>query len=394
MANLSLIYFWSGLAILFYTYIGYGILVFILAKLKARKSIIPITYTEDQWPHVTMVIAAYNEASCILEKMENTLQLDYPRQKLHVMVVTDGSTDETPDLVRRFDWVRTFHRPERKGKIHAVNRVMAEVDTPIVIFSDANSFLNSLALKNLVRHYQDPNVGGVSGEKRIMKKQEDNAPGAGEGLYWKYESLLKKLDSELYTVVGAAGELFSVRTALYEPPQANMIIEDFYISLRIVAKGYRFKYEPEACAEESASASVEDEWKRKVRIAAGGLQAICRLYPLLNPVRYGIVSFQYISHRVLRWTLAPLSLPLVLVSNIFLASSGVRFYQILLVGQLGFYLLAALGYFYRGRRITLKGFFVPFYFLVMNLSVFAGFVRFISGRQSVVWEKTTRSLAG
>jgi cellulose synthase/poly-beta-1,6-N-acetylglucosamine synthase-like glycosyltransferase len=268
---------------------------------------------------------------------------------------------------------------------------MKFVQTPFVVFCDANTLLNRQALRNIVKHYQDETVGGVAGEKRIFKKEEDNASGAGEGLYWKYESFLKKKDSDVYSVVGAAGELFSVRTELYEPPAENMIIEDFYLSLSIAAKGFRFIYEPDAFAVETASASVREEWKRKVRICAGGFQAMGKLRNLLNPFRHGILSFQYISHRVLRWTLAPLFLPIVLLSNMWLALNVSHFYTLLLSGQVAFLILAALGYWYRDKKIGIKGFFVPYYFLVMNMAVYAGFMRYRKGQQSVVWEKAQRA---
>jgi cellulose synthase/poly-beta-1,6-N-acetylglucosamine synthase-like glycosyltransferase len=243
----------------------------------------------------------------------------------------------------------------------------------------------------MVRHYEDANVGGVAGEKRIFKKNEDNASGAGEGLYWKYESFLKKKDSEVYSVVGAAGELFSVRTELFEEPAENIIIEDFYLSLSIAAKGYRFIYEPEACATETASASVAEEWKRKVRISAGGFQAMIKLSHLLNPFKYGILSFQYISHRVLRWTLAPLFLPIVFLSNLYLAIEGSEFYTLTMLAQIGFYLIALVGYFNKDKKISIKGFFVPYYFCVMNFSVYAGLLRYLKGNQSVIWEKSQRA---
>jgi biofilm PGA synthesis N-glycosyltransferase PgaC len=389
MTDSLIITFWLSTAILVYTYLGYGVLVYVLARLKARKG--PPEPADADLPELTVVIAAYNEADYIEHKILNTLSLDYPADKLKLLIVTDGSDDGTPDIVAGYERVHLMHLPERRGKIHAVNRVMKAVDTPIVVFSDANTTLNAPALKNLVRHYQDPAVGGVAGEKRIIAKGSDNASGSGEGLYWKYESFLKKKDSQLYAVMGAAGELFSIRTALFEEPPVNMIIEDFYMSLRIVSKGYRFIYEPDAYATETASASVGDEWKRKVRICAGGFQAITRLWPLLNPVKHGVVTFQYVSHRVLRWTLAPLSLVLMLVTSATLALFGSQFYLWMLAGQLMFYALALTGYVLRDRKIAIKGFFVPFYFSVMNLSVFAGFVRFLRGRQSVVWEKAARA---
>jgi biofilm PGA synthesis N-glycosyltransferase PgaC len=388
MIQLPLILFLFGILIIFYTYIGYGFIIAILAKI--RKSTSPY-FTKDEMPPVTMVVAAYNEEQFIEAKIQNTLSLSYPKEKLTIFFVTDGSSDRTPEIIQRHPEVRLFHQHQRQGKIHAVNRVMKFVKTPIVIFSDANTFLNEDAVKNMVRHYADKKVGGVAGEKRIYKKQEDNASGAGEGLYWKYESFLKKKDSEVYSVVGAAGELFSLRTDLYNPPGENIIIEDFYLSLSVSAKGYRFIYEPDACATETASATVAEEWKRKVRICAGAFQAMILLRHLLNPFKYGMLSFQYVSHRVLRWTLAPLFLPVVFICNIILATEGSQFFVLALIGQILFYFIAWLGYVNRERRISIKGFFVPYYFCVMNLSVYAGLVRFLKGKQSVIWEKSQRA---
>ncbi len=382
--------FWITLSIVLYTYVGYGIIIYILAKVfPFKKNSLSLVYSFE--PSVTLVIAAYNEEDYIEQKIKNSLSLHYPSEKLKIWIVTDGSTDSTADIVKRFQSVKLFHTPERLGKINAVNRVMKFVETPFVIFCDANTDLNADAIKNIVRHYEDEKVGGVAGEKRIFKNAEDNASGAGEGMYWKYESFLKRKDAEVYSVVGAAGELFSIRTELFEEPEKNIIIEDFYMSLRIASKGFRFMYEPDAYATETASASVGEEWKRKVRICAGAFQAMIKLHYLLNPFRYGILSFQYISHRVMRWTFAPLSLPLILISNVFLAFNAQPYYRLILAGQIFFYSIAYLGYRYQDRKISIKGFFVPYYFVVMNLSVYAGFIRFLRGKQSVVWEKSKRA---
>jgi poly-beta-1,6-N-acetyl-D-glucosamine synthase len=386
--DVMVLLFWLGLFVITYTYIGYGIVIWMLSRFKRKKQ---FHAPARELPDVTLLIAAYNEEDFIRQKIEDTLALDYPREKLSLFFVTDGSSDRTGEIVKTYPRIRHFHETPRKGKIHAVNRVMRYVKTPIVIFCDANTFLNKDAIKNMVRHYADPMVGGVAGEKRIYKKGEDNASGAGEGLYWKYESFLKRKDSEVYSVVGAAGELFSLRTELYEEPDENMIIEDFYLSLNVAAKGFRFMYEPDAVATETASASVKEEWKRKVRICAGGFQAMARLRHLLNPFRYGILSFQYISHRVLRWTLAPLFLPVIFVSNLLLSLDGSWFFTLTMTAQALFYTLAFLGFLCRDRKISIKGFFVPYYFCVMNFSVYAGFIRYLRGKQSVVWDKARRA---
>lgn len=379
------------LFIVFYTYLGYGMILFLLVKLKALFSPknLPVQ-TDASLPEVTVLVAAYNEEDFIAEKINNCLAFDYPKDKIRFLFVTDGSNDGTPDVVKKFPQVQLLHSPERKGKIAATNRAMPFVQTPIVVFTDANTIVNKEAIRNMVRHYQSENVGVVAGEKRISVKEKDAASGAGEGIYWKYESKLKKWDSELYSVVGAAGELFSIRTALFAPVPADTIVEDFFMTLTIAKKGYRIVYEPEACAMEGPSATVGEELKRKIRIAAGGMQAVARLSGLLNPFRYGILSFQYISHRVLRWTLAPLSLPILFLTNLALAFTGSLFFQAFLSLQILFYLLVLVGFLLEQRKIKLKVFFVPYYFFIMNYAVYMGFLRAIKGSQSVLWERAKR----
>ena len=385
--------FFLCLALIVYTYIGYGLLLFLLIKLKRIlfKPAEASNHAQQFTLSVTVFVAAYNEEEYVVEKIKNTLAQDYPPDFLTIFFVTDGSTDETPQLVSQFPGIQLFHHPERQGKIAAVNRVMPFVKTPIVIYTDANTLLNPKAVANMVKHFADPKVGAVAGEKRITVNQNDEASAAGEGLYWKYESALKRWDSELYSVVGAAGELFAIRTELFEPTPADTIIEDFYKTLRIAQKGYRVVYEPNAYALEAPSASVNEELKRKIRIAAGGLQAIYRLRALLNPFRYGILSFQYISHRVLRWTLAPIALPVLLVCNAVLAFQNNGWWSIVLIGQLLFYLLALFGYIFETKKIKFKVFFVPYYFCMMNYAVYAGFWRIMTGKQSVLWEKAKRA---
>ncbi|MEM6966155.1 MAG: glycosyltransferase family 2 protein, partial [Bacteroidota bacterium] len=305
-------------------------------------------------------------------------------------------SDSTPEVIKNYPIpdgyvLKLFHQPERRGKIAAVERVMEYVKTPIVIYSDANTFVNKDAIKNIVRHYKNPKVGAVAGEKRISLDKKGAANSAGEGIYWKYESQLKKWDSEFYSVVGAAGELFSIRTQLFYPVPADTIIEDFVMTMKIADLGYKVVYEPEARAVENASASVKEELKRKIRIAAGGIQAIGRLAPMLLPFKNPILTFQYISHRVLRWTLAPLCLPVLLIVNYYLAQTNTPFYQWMFLAQIIFYVLALVGYFLEKRKLKFKAFFVPYYFCIMNYAMFRGFFRAIGGKQSVLWERAKRS---
>jgi biofilm PGA synthesis N-glycosyltransferase PgaC len=382
--------FWISLGIVLYTYLGYpvllGILVFARKIFNPRKNSL---YSDEELPAVTVLVACYNEADILEQKIRNTAHLDYPVDRRSYWFVTDGSSDASPDIVRKHPGFEVFHETARKGKNAAVNRVMKMVKTPLVVFCDANTILNKEALKLLVRHFKDPKVGAVAGEKRVMQGGAENAAGSGEGAYWKYESLLKKWDSQFGTVVGAAGELLAVRTDLYEEVPAGVYIEDFRLSMNIARAGYRVVYEPDAYAMETASASIEEERKRKIRISAGGLVEVWHFMSLLNFFRYRWLTFQYVSHRMLRWTLAPLGLLLLGITNVLLADHP--FFRVVLVLQVLFYLVAVLGSFLKDKKIPLKMFFVPYYFLFMNVSVYQGLFRLMKGSQSAVWDKAKRA---
>lgn len=389
------IIFWASLFIIFYSYIGYGILLWIILRIKSvfsSKNREPGTgKPEPAWPAVALVVAAYNEEDFILQKIENTLALDYPKDKLELIFITDGSSDNTPAIISRYPGILLLHQPERRGKVAAMNRAIQHVQASLVIFCDANTLLNKDCVREIVKHYENPKVGGVAGEKKIMQQGKDAAAAAGEGLYWKYESFLKRLDSALYTTVGAAGELFSVRKSLFEQAPEGTIIEDFVQSLKLVINGYVVRYEPNAYAAEAPSASIKDEMKRKVRICAGAFQAMVLLKELFNVFKYPVASFQFISHRILRWTACPVALVLLLISNLLIVwLGGGIFYQVVLAGQLLFYIMGITGWIYASRNIRLKAVYIPFYFLFMNLSVFIGFSRFLRNKQTVLWEKAAR----
>jgi poly-beta-1,6-N-acetyl-D-glucosamine synthase len=387
------IIFWISFFIVFYSYIGYGILLWFLVRIKKlfAKNAASRNTVEDFTPRVALVVAAYNEEDYIVEKIQNSLDLDYPADKLEIIFVTDGSSDSTPQIVARYPSIKLLHQPERRGKAAAMNRSIRHIESPFIVFCDANTMLNKACIREIVKHYQDPRVGGVAGEKKIVQKGINTAAASGEGLYWKYESLLKKLDSDLYSTVGAAGELFSVRKELFEAAPEGTIIEDFVQSLTVCTRGYVLRYEPNAYAAEAPSASIKDEMKRKVRICAGAFQAMILLKELFNPFKYPVLSFQFISHRVLRWTICPVALVLVLMANVGLVALGAgRLYEVILLGQLVFYAMAVTGWVLANREIRVKLLYIPFYFLFMNFAVFLGFRRFLQNKQSVLWEKAAR----
>lgn len=380
--------------IVFYTYLGYGILIWLLVKVKELFYPYNKETSTFELPEVTLLIAAYNEESIVDEKMDNIRLLDYPKDKLHVIWVADGSTDNTMKKLAPYTDTQVLFQPERKGKTAAINRSMPYINTPIVVFSDANAILNSESIKEIVSLFADKRVGCVAAEKRISTQSKDTASSSGEGFYWRYESFLKDLDSRLYSVVGAAGELYAIRRDLFEPIPNDTLLDDFVLSLKIAQKGYKIAYCPQAYATEYSSESMQEEEKRKVRIAAGGLQSVWRLRSLLNVFRYRLLSFQYISHRVLRWTITPFALlalfPLNILLCIYSSPTYVPFYVILLIMQCTFYLLAFLGYMYSRKEIRHKILFIPYYFLFMNLNVFRAYSYLLRKNNTGIWEKAKR----
>ncbi len=381
--------FWFGLFIVFYTYIGYGILLYLIVHIKEtvkKKAIHPLPAS---LPDVTLFIAAYNEEDIVRQKMENCRDLSYPSDKLRIVWVTDGSDDHTNERLAAYEDVSVFFTPERKGKTEALNRGMQYVSTPYVVFTDANTMLNTEAIKEIVRCFSNPKVGCVAGEKRVDTQSAQGAT-AGEGFYWKYESALKDLDDRLYSAVGAAGELFAIQTRLFEQMPSDTLLDDFILSLRIAAKGYKIAYCKEAYATETTSLNMKEEEKRKIRIAAGGLQSVWRLRGLFNIFRYGMLSFQYISHRVLRWTLTPLMLFLLLPVNLILALSGNPFYIGTLTLQLLFYVAAYAGYRMEQRNLRNKLLFIPYYFIFMNVNVIRGFFYLNKNKGNGAWSKAKR----
>jgi poly-beta-1,6-N-acetyl-D-glucosamine synthase len=383
------ILFWVSLFIVFYAFLGYGLVLYFLVKLKLYFESPKLSGISNYTSAVSLVIPCYNESDIIREKVLNSLTLDYDKDKLRLYFITDGSTDDFREVLAEFPEVMLLHEDRRGGKTAAENRAMKLVNTPIVIFSDANTLLNKDAVKNIVRHFEKEDVGCVSGEKRVLSDEKDTASAAGEGIYWKYESFLKTLDSQLYSAVGAAGELVAFRTSLYEDLPEDTILDDFMQSMLIASKGFKIIYEPDAYALESGSASVAEELKRKIRISAGGWQSMTRLWDKITPFSQPLLYFQYLSHRVLRWTVTPFLLIFIFVINFFLLDSG-WVYALILIGQIAFYLAAALGYFLENRQIRMKILFVPYYFCVMNYAVIAGLFRFLKGGQKGTWEKAKR----
>ena len=378
---MTVTFFWLCLAIVVYTYIGYGIVLYLLVFIKrlATKAKPLADISDDCLPEVTLMVCAYNEEDIIAEKMANTHLLDYPADRLHLVWVTDGSTDNTNTLLSAYPEVEIVYSPERRGKAAALKHGIKEVKTEIVMMTDANTMLNPGAVREIVRLMQDPKVGCVSGEKKVMAKRDSDEAAQGEGLYWKYESTLKRLDGELYSAMGAAGELCVIRRQLMTDIPDDTLLDDFIISMEIVRTGYKIAYTSKAYAMEYGSADLHEESKRKRRIAAGGLQSCWRLRSLMNPLRYPVVAFQFVSHRVLRWTITPVCLFALIPLNTILVLSGEGIiYTVIWVLQILFYASAA-----AGLRISK-------YFVFMNLNVFRG-MAYLFNNTSGMWEKAKRA---
>ena len=389
------ILFWAMLLIVFYTYLGYGILLYMIIRLKRlfagapREAAVP---ADDQLPTITLLICAYNEEDVVAEKMANTLAIDYPREKFRIMWVTDGSTDRTNELLAAYPEVDVVFSPERRGKSAALKHGLQELKTRYVAFTDANTMINPGALKEIARLFMDPTIGCVSGEKRVAARKEGQMAAEGEGLYWRYESTLKRWDSELYSAMGAAGELYAIDPQLVREVPDTALLDDFMMSMYVVEDGKRIAYTPDAYAQEYGSANIFEESKRKRRIAAGGLQSIWWLRSLLNPIKHPLVSFQYISHRVLRWSVTPIAMIILLGINVLLSTlrAGL-FYEIVLVLQLLFYLAAFLGWWLARRGVKNKLLYTAYYFVFMNLNVFRGMAYLCKHNNSGAWEKAKRS---
>lgn len=381
--------FWISLCVIIYTYLGYPFLVYLLNSLFKK----PKRSYPEHFPNITILIPCFNEQDFVKQKIENLLSVDYPADKLEIVFVTDGSTDDTNEIISSYipnqrSKIKLSYSPERKGKQHAVNRVMPELNGDIIVFNDCNTTINSDFLQFMIPHFTNPEVGVVTGEKKIIVKEKDEVVSSGEGMYWKYECWLKQLDSDFHSTIGSPGELFAVRKELYRPVPESISIEDFYLSMSITTDGFKNIYESRAVASELSSASLEDELIRKRRIASGAYRTILQ-YTDIYKFKHLKLLFLYISHRVLRWTLAPISLVVVLVSNAFLIGQS-PLYNLFFSLQILFYTLALLGWLFHKTKTRIFAFYIPFYFIFMNLGLYLGFLDFLRGKRNVIWKKAKR----
>lgn len=377
--------------LIFYSYFGYTAILLVFSLFKKKKKYAHLN--DKDLPEVTHVIAAFNEEDVIPDKINNCNTINYPKDKIVHLWITDGSDDGSLELLKNKDNIAVLHKDERKGKTAAINRAMRYVSTPITILSDANTQLSEMAIRNIIAPFSNPKIGCVAGEKRIRNIKKDKASGSGEGLYWNYESLIKKLESDFGSTVGAVGELYAIRTKLFNPPPEDTILDDFVVSMYIAKNGYKLHYQSNAYSVEESSSSIKDEMERKVRIAAGGFQVLFGGTGLLNFFKHPSLSFQYLSHKVLRWLFVPIGMIVLLLTNLILVltESTLDFFALFLSLQVLFYLLALGGYIFANSKIRFKIFFMPYYLVMMNIAQIKGLVRFLKGSQKATWDKVKRN---
>jgi cellulose synthase/poly-beta-1,6-N-acetylglucosamine synthase-like glycosyltransferase len=377
---------WMALALVAYCYVGYPLLIWACSRLFGRRrEIAPLADVE--LPQVTLLIAAHNEERWIRQRIENGLELDYPSDKLEILVASDGSRDATVEIAAGFAdrGVRILDYRENRGKATMLNEGIVEARRPVVIFSDANTFFEPTALRQLVRWFADPAIGTVCGRLVLTDPRKGRNV---DSLYWKYETFLKKCESRLGALLGANGAIYALRKDDYVPIPPDTLVDDFVIPLVSKLKtGKAIIYDEEALAWEECPPAIGDEFCRRSRIGAGGFQAMLRLLPLLSPAR-GWIGFSFLSHKILRW-LCPFLLILAFAANLVCLDSS-SLYVGLLVAQVVFYIASALGAFLPGRGLVSRLVRLPAMFTSMNLALLVGFWNWIFGHQRGVWQRTTR----
>jgi cellulose synthase/poly-beta-1,6-N-acetylglucosamine synthase-like glycosyltransferase len=380
--------YWFAFGIIIYAYFGYPIILFLLSSIfyPQKKAEAKENHT---WPSVSLLIAAYNEEKVIGAKIENCLALDYPKDLLNVWIASDGSSDKTNNIVRNYVSAnKNIHLLEfpRTGKSGMLNQAMQSLKGEIVVFSDANTEYSTDAIKRLVKHFEKPDVGCVSG--RLFYRNPGNTiSGKGESIYWKYETALKQMESKLGYVAGANGAIYAIRRDLFEtfPPRA--INDDFTLSMKIVMKGFKSLYDENAIVYEDGAPTMQSEFNRHVRDGAGHYIAVVHLLGLLNPLM-GLRSFIYWSHRIFRWMI-PFLLILLFMVNISLLDEWS--YRVLFILQCIFYSIAVIGWIGIKKANLPFLIYVPFYFCNLNAALFLGFLRAAANVQKTTWERTERT---
>ena len=372
--------FWLSFTGVVYAYFGYPIALWLLGKLKTKEKIFS---DGDFTPSVSIIIPAHNEERVIAEKLQNTFQLEYPGESIELIIVSDGSTDQTANIAQQANGpidIRFFELKERGGKAAALNLGLEKSDSEIIVFSDSSIMLDKEAIRNIVKPFQDKCIGCVSGEDHIRE-------GSGEGAYGKYELFLRNQESKVYSIVGASGSFYAQRKSLVAP-FIEGVAPDFLSVLNVAEQGYRSVTEPSAFGEMESVKSVQGEFQRKIRTFIRGMSALFLKKNLMNPFRYGIFSFLLISHKLIRW-LVPFFLMLLFLSNAFILD-GV-FYFTVMFSQVTFYILALLTYMNDNLSNKLYGK-IPLYFSIVNIAIFIAWFKYIMGVRQEIWDPSNRKI--
>ncbi|HEX9400903.1 MAG TPA: glycosyltransferase family 2 protein [Anaeromyxobacter sp.] len=387
---------WLSLALVAFSYVGYPLVLAAWGALHDLRGALRFfgggpdrreRSGPPEWPRVSLVLAAYDEEACIREKIANCLALDYPADRLEIVLGCDGCSDRTAEIAREAGKgrVRVVELAPRAGKASVLARLVPAAAGEVVVLTDANTMLHPSAIRALARRFRDPSIGAVVGRLRL---REAKGGAVGEGTYWAYETFLKYLEGKLGCVLGANGGLYAIRRILFGPLPHDTITDDFVIPARIAVRGWRVPFEPTAVAYEETTANARDEFGRRARIGAGNWQALARVPDLLDP-RTGFVAFAFVSHKLLRWA-APLLLAIALLANVGVAvAPGAWAYRALLAAHAGFYALALAGRRGAAGRLA-RG---ALYFLEMNVALAVGFWRFVRGSQRAAWRRTERTAA-
>ncbi len=388
--------FWLSILFVVYTYLGYPLLVYLFSRLQ------PVAKPQEasNLPVVTLLIAAYNEEKVIAEKLDNSLSLDYPREKLQILVTADGSSDKTADIVQQYapQGVTLSYIPDRSGKMAAITRAMPLARGEVVVFSDANNMYDSQAIRALVAPYADKNVGATTGAKLII--EDDRQLSSAEGFYWKYESWIKKSETRLSTCTSAVGEMLSIRKELFAPPERAIVNDDRYMVFDLIRRGYRIYYTPQARSHETVSKSAGDEIVRRTRITVGAYQTMAMAAKLL-PFDRPMVLWQMLSHKFFR-AFVPFAMLLALFSNLALvfwpAQPGPHafwaiaspFNNIFLALQGMFYAVAVAGNLFPSRGKLGKVLYIPTFLVNSNFAALLGLYSFLTNKNPHLWKRVNR----
>lgn len=369
--------------LILYTYLFYPVLLIILDGLLRHKNYA----LSDEKPGISIIIAAYNEEKVIEDRIKNCLDLVYPQESMEIIIVSDGSDDKTNEIVSKYKnqgvVLREFEG--RRGKVNVLNEIVPEAKYNIVILSDANTMFAKDAAKMIVRYFADQRIGCVCGRLHFISAEQSNS-GELEGFYWRYETFLKKLEGKQGSLLGANGGIFAIRKELFVKCPADTIVEDFVLPMEILKNGHDVVYAPEAVAVEESAKHIIQEKQRRVRIGAGDYQALFRLLPMLNPMK-GYPALAFFSHKVLRW-FVPFLMIIVFITNLFLIQRP--FYACIFLAQCMFYVFAVFGQVLSWAGHSIKFFNLCYYFVSMNVALFLGFFRYLTGAQKVTWIRTER----